>query len=648
MVGQGMLSWVLASASPTPDAPAHQSKTMVTGKVCKGLLGLFLKGAQETLEVRLRLVPVPTVMQSEYLESMQRYRELSSVIPHNFDAQAWTTFLRQNPNLLACVTKTQRSDQVGSPTVNSGIETFHRLLSECSTPREVPSTRANDLVRSTSPNQAAVAGPSRVSTPAEQRPASQHGDEPSLPVLTNRPVSSASMQDSIPYNEALYSSRRGSEQSNYACCDETSDSQPRKRAKVYRAEYPEKSELNIEKLPCSLRVAASAAASVRIHRPTPINPSVSAALQSNEEPVRPPTPISRLNELPRKPLLPPSLLRESSNQATIQYTSPYPMSDDQPFGDIQTASPEESRYQGFFEPSFSMPSSPPVMDYRTTTRSSPALPPMASTDLDSGFASGGMEDLFDDDFGTPLEDLSPNQHPHGKLNVRATVHAKTSTNEAIRASSRRGSITVNDNVTDHPVKDSTSTLPPRPRSNAGSRPSSRASIRPAPKPLAPAPVRTLTQDPEHMRIPAPASDPTMPPSATSHAQFGSIGPLSDVTIMATPGPSLSEDIKARSKSSSRRSRQVRERLDKCIQEGQVPPFCENCGAIETSTWRRAWSKELVGAEPDVSEFTKDPTLLLWQSLERDEQDKVVKYKLYKKTLLDSDTDFDQILLCNRK
>ncbi|KFL63055.1 uncharacterized protein TERG_12689 [Trichophyton rubrum CBS 118892] len=58
LVGQGMLSWVLASASPTPNAPAHQSKTIVTGRVCKNT-GLFARGAQETLEVKLRLVPVP-------------------------------------------------------------------------------------------------------------------------------------------------------------------------------------------------------------------------------------------------------------------------------------------------------------------------------------------------------------------------------------------------------------------------------------------------------------------------------------------------------------------------------------------------------------------------------------------------------------
>src|SRR5699024_6961877 len=126
LVGQGMLSWVLASASPTPNAPAHQSKTMVTGRVCKNVLGLFSKGVQETLEVKLRLVPVPTVMQSEYIDSMQRYRELSNMIPHEFDAQTWTNFLRQNPGILSSF-KSQQCERGASPMDHSGIERFHQI-----------------------------------------------------------------------------------------------------------------------------------------------------------------------------------------------------------------------------------------------------------------------------------------------------------------------------------------------------------------------------------------------------------------------------------------------------------------------------------------------------------------------------------------
>jgi hypothetical protein len=37
LVGQGMLSWILASASSTPNAPADESQTMVTGRVCQNM-----------------------------------------------------------------------------------------------------------------------------------------------------------------------------------------------------------------------------------------------------------------------------------------------------------------------------------------------------------------------------------------------------------------------------------------------------------------------------------------------------------------------------------------------------------------------------------------------------------------------------------
>src|ERR1700685_1066726 len=67
LVGQGMLSKAFAAASPTPDAPAHQSRQLITGRVCKNILGLFTNGVKETLEVKLRLVPVPTALQNEYL-----------------------------------------------------------------------------------------------------------------------------------------------------------------------------------------------------------------------------------------------------------------------------------------------------------------------------------------------------------------------------------------------------------------------------------------------------------------------------------------------------------------------------------------------------------------------------------------------------
>ena len=49
LVGQGMLSGVLATFSSIPETPNSQSKTMITGRVCKSpLSGLFSKAVSYT------------------------------------------------------------------------------------------------------------------------------------------------------------------------------------------------------------------------------------------------------------------------------------------------------------------------------------------------------------------------------------------------------------------------------------------------------------------------------------------------------------------------------------------------------------------------------------------------------------------------
>ncbi|EAW13133.1 putative GATA transcription factor (Ams2) [Aspergillus clavatus NRRL 1] len=664
LVGQGMLSWVLASASPTPDAPAHQSKTMVTGRVCKNVLGLFSKGAQETLEVKLRLVPVPTCMQSEYLDSMQKYRELSNIIPHDFDAQSWTNFLRQNSGLFG-TSHIQPSDRTSSPMDHSGIERFHQLLSEGSMPREMgPSMPSNGTFRSISPAQSALAPPSRASTPGQlqhqhqqlqlhQAPQMQQQQQEMSHGDSIRPSSSASMRDSELPVHVHYGSRRGSMQSGYGSGDESGEQQPRKRAKLYRADWPGRTDFNIERQPSSLRVAASTAASVRIHRPTPINPAIAAAQNSNDAPVRPPTPISHANDFPRRARPTPTLLRESSVQSTNNYTSPYPISDDHP-GD-NTQSPEESRYQGLFEPSISMPSSPPVLDCGFPNASSPALPPMV-TDPDSGFMSGGLEDLLSEDMGTPLEDCAksmPHEASRHRRTVDRAVNASSPINLPTAFENQAENMLNGDELPTQPLKGvaavpvlAPAPAPPRgPASVAGSRPSSRASFRQAPKPLAPAPFSQ--SELEQLMNAIPASDPVMPSQAPAHYAHSWTGPMSDLPSAETPTPkAVTEDGKVRSGAGARRLRQVQARLDKCIRDGQVPPYCENCGSIETPTWRRAWSKEFDGGEKDANELMKDPTMLFWQVLERNDQDQPTKFKMYKKSLVDADNDFVQILLCN--
>ncbi|CEJ58689.1 hypothetical protein PMG11_07338 [Penicillium brasilianum] len=689
LVGQGMLSWVLASASPTPDAPAHQSKTMVTGRVCKNPLGLFSKGTQETLEVKLRLVPVPTVMQSEYLDSMQKYRELSNVIPHDFDAQSWTNFLRQNPALLEA-SRNQQQGRVPSPMDQSGIERVHQLLSESATPRDYSTYPTNESVRSSSPTHS-FGPPSRMSTPAGTRTPTQHQQAPqpkqSFSHSDNiRPSSSASMQDSdFQLHQFGVRSRRDSINSGYGSGGEDmAEPQQRKRAKLYQAGWPGKSDMNIERQPSSLRVAASTAASVRIHRPTPVNPALSVE-QSHEEPVRPPTPISRPGDFHRRIRLPASLLRESSSHSSSSYASPYTHSDD--VATDQTAHSPEDRYQGLFEPPFNMPSSPPVLESRFPSRSSPNLPPI-SLDTDSGFMSGGLDDLLDEGAGTPVEesqtaDSRPVTGEKRSRSVRSAVQASSPASAiGLVSESLNDSMLVSDGPGEHKSNQMTSL--PRPNTSAGSRPSSRMSCRPTPKPLAPAPIsqseieqfrRSIPpsdpvvpinpppyysqtnagpmsqSDIEQFRRSIPPSDPVAPIQPPPYYSQTSAGPMSDFSIVETPAPQPEHTRRApRSGGAARRAMAVQARLDAAIASGGIPPYCENCGTIETPTWRRAWTKDVSGSEEDAKGMMKTRGLLFWEALERNDKKEVVKFRLYKKGLgtgtSPEDQGWTQLLLCN--
>ncbi|KAJ5782395.1 hypothetical protein N7457_004169 [Penicillium paradoxum] len=658
LVGQGMLSSVLATFSSTSETSTHQSKTMITGRVCKSPLnGLFSKGAQETLEVKLRLVPVPTVTQSEYRGNMQKYRGLTRSSTGDFDTQSWTNFVRQNPALLESSRSQSHNDHGGSPMNQSGIERFHQILSEGSTPREFPTFHHNGSVRSISPSHS-YAG-SRVSTPGGARTPAYHQSytKQSIPHSDMiRPSSSASMRDCDTQTQLSQNLRRGSIQSAYGSGDEEpTEAPPRKRAKVYQANWPGKSGMNIERQPSSLRVAASTAASVRIHRPTPVNPALTTE-HAHEEPVRPPTPMSRPSDFPRRSRPSGSLLRESSSMSIVScpasYTSPYCMSDDIPNTDATAESPEDTRYQGIFEPSFNMPSSPPVFDGRLANRSSPVLPTM-SLDNDSGFMSAGLEELQDDETATPQNDHRMGAF-HGtaqsKRSVRTTVQANSPVSTVSAAQGTNNDpLPVDENPAEQVAKQTPRPLSraatshsvqsrptSRPTTATGSRPSSSGAQRLAPKPLAPAPQIFPNEAPQLYR-PIPASDPIVAPRPT--------GPM-DVTFLPCKTSNQSKQSAKSKQGSKMVPKNIKARLDKAIQDGAIPPYCENCGTIETASWRRAWVKTVEGGEHLAEEMMKCSSMLFWESSDRNDEGEMHHFKIYKKGAEIDDPEWLQMTFCN--
>ncbi|EPQ64080.1 Bgt-4327 [Blumeria graminis f. sp. tritici] len=100
--------------------------------------------------------------------------------------------------------------------------------------------------------------------------------------------------------------------------------------------------------------------------------------------------------------------------------------------------------------------------------------------------------------------------------------------------------------------------------------------------------------------------------------------------------------------SSSKKEMIRHKLELAIANGEMPPFCCNCGAIETPTWRKAWSKEMKGV-PGYFEYSDEPgrvTAII--ILTRDHNGKPTSYHLIKKYLGQDENqdDYNEYLLCN--
>ncbi len=628
LVGQGMLSWVLASSSSTPSAPAHQSRTVVTGRVCKNLLGLFSSGSQDTLEVKLRLVPVPTCLQSEYLESMKKYREISRLMPEGFDAGAWTSFIQSNPAILQLANQSRsQSPVVGSGQRDKvGIEHVQRLLSEGSM-GDTGSRRffsQSDSCASAEGMQQLPRAASPASSVQLAVPKKRRGRPP-------RSASSASTRGhGAPPRDI---SRRESMDSGFASTDERFEEGPaKKRAKVTKADWPSKTGLVNQA--DSLRVAASTAASVRIHQPTAGRP-VANAINTLEGPPRAPTPIADPVNMMRRPLLPAprsGLRRESFTAANTRYESPYPCPEgmSKPPESAMT-SPEQSRLGSESNTPPDIPSSPPVYRGVSTAASSPRLPTM-SRDVDSGFMSGSIDHLFEDDENRPLDDED-----------REMAAQYSKRQNLPRASNLKDSVvegTAPSLSTEQPEQLDLKTLT-QTRTTAGHTPRSHNLSR--------------TASSGCLLIPAvPASDPIRP-SGLHRSQTWSGQQAQHAASDAPPAsgaPEVPERPSSRGRSGSgagaRRKKAIQARLETSIAAGEMPPFCENCGAIETPTWRKAWVKLHSGTPEHVRISEEEGGIVAWQTLQTDENGVINLYRIIKKTVLPNDEGFTEILLCNRK
>ncbi|KAF1927659.1 uncharacterized protein M421DRAFT_421498 [Didymella exigua CBS 183.55] len=632
LVGQGMLSWILASASPTPNAPAEDSQSMVTGRVCKNILGLFSNGIKETLEVKLKLVPVPRYLQKEYVENMERYHSLSQIMPEGFDYNAWSDFLKENPTLGQLAQPRPNNPANDSHRLSTGgYEPFHQMLTRHS-PSQEP--LQNDSFYKQSTN-SFMSQHSRASSPANSIASFRHipyNPEP-------RPSSRASVR-----SDASTHTRQCQPDPQYII-EIQDDGPPRKRARITQATRPRNTPLTARN--DSLHKTAATASSVWLHRP--IAASAASNLADAEMHPRAPTPRPGNRAFgtrePRR-LPAPSVLRHSSMDAGRPYISPY---DTGAFSTAAADSCDDERDGSPDGTPRDIPSSPPILSrHNSPTPSSPPLPTFPQL-TDSGFVSdvpmtreddnveqgstvpdgsdpptrstsgakpngttkrrnqlARMEITPYDNSHKPWQEVTPGpsdllpqsyvppsrsftREPYKK--VAQSIESETAQTNPARSVASKAyapglprSQTLQERAR-QPFTDSFP-FPPVEQAQAPAKPGSPDSIMSQGSPESDAGVQVYSRE-ATPNAPAKRSKASKPRGMPRSQTWSGAGePMSDA-----PTPSEGGELEApRSGSHAKRKKYIKDKLEKAVATGDMPDHCHNCGEIETPTWRRPYTR----------------------------------------------------------
>jgi len=405
LVGQGMLSSALSASAPI--VPAHQSKTMITGRVCNNLPGVFSNGIKETLEVKLRLVPVPKQVQNEYVRTMESLRGNSPAMSGGFDPNAWNASL--NPG------NSQNTDYFqfdmgtpGSQHDQSLIDDIFGMGTGCG-----GGFSGQQALSGVGMSQTPSGTPSGVNPAFASHPHSAPGSRAGSPMMVpdsntfneqlrhqsfssappnfgdqSRPGSRASVR-----SESYAPSHNHQRQLSGHSGDTTQqienfydeDGQPRKRAKVTQADWRGKSSFGGRS--ADLRVTAATAASMQMHRPVATRPFAPGS--NLEPPPRVPTPTPHLGLPANQRLRIPSamsMLRQASTTGS-DFMSDADQMSEAVMSSPEDMTPENSVLAGETPQEF--PSSPPLFPgLNEATPSSPGLPTLAAPAMaDSGYMS---------------------------------------------------------------------------------------------------------------------------------------------------------------------------------------------------------------------------------------------------------------------
>ncbi|KAI0840045.1 hypothetical protein F5Y06DRAFT_263447 [Hypoxylon sp. FL0890] len=747
LVGQGMLSWCLDQES---NSSVIQPK-LVTGRITQNLLAVFGGGVKETLEVRLKLMPVPRIGRNSSAPPARVNAEPATIqrTPTPIPSEKAESFRQPNQNLA------QPRGPSNNPTTVAPVQTqpiyptyeFGNIpsgqfpqLAPGSRPASVEPVARETLGAISNQGPRVLEKQGRVNEEQAIAPAPAKGSKPQ-----SRPASRASSRP--PSGRPRGRPRKKplpAEGSTSGIEDATDadDGPPRSKKRATITKVERSNTASFGSTSDSLRVTASTAGSLRNFRPIAVAGDARAGSHVQEVP-RAPTPVpgQRMSNLPQtRPTGSSNLRRESIPGSGIDrsFTSSYSDLNRSASYSQDARSPVESAgvspcqfYSDEASPA-DISSSPPVPRsalysvQSSPAPSSPILPPMpmAMVQPDSGYMSGALDDSRADEDtankahvdnsskaskvvkpkprggrakkvpatshsdliihtetpgppellpqtsiynpphlsrknseaaktpvfsepqslpafgGAPLETVEPDtveeQHleeampreegaAQGEIsNLEATSlidstdqHQQCLDNPTLAA--RLFTPVAEESSKDSETQPTTETLttnqldPP-----AFPQPSQNTSVEPE-LPMVPAsdPVPQLT-------FPAPLSEP-------AHPQTDAVGPM---------------DGKANKNFVKRQT--IRQKLEEAIAQGRLPSFCNNCGAVQTPTWRKIWKQACQG-RPSYHEYSDKPGhVTAINVLTRDTENNPTSFEVIKKSLGPADikSAWTEVLLCN--
>lgn len=119
-------------------------------------------------------------------------------------------------------------------------------------------------------------------------------------------------------------------------------------------------------------------------------------------------------------------------------------------------------------------------------------------------------------------------------------------------------------------------------------------------------------------------------------------------LLSSATGDIIESVKPSVKPGLKRKRAIQQRLEADVAAGKMPPFCKNCGEINTPTWRKCFIKVEEGEPNEDLLNHQDENFVTWEATKWTDDGKIRSFRIIKKSVFNNDQGYEEVQLCNRK